>query len=520
MVPRSLRRLAYPASLLALGALVACSPAAPTAAPAPPTAATGPTGKVTIAIGSQTIASMETGRATVSASLATLWPVFDGLTFIDDKGQVQPALATSWRTIDDKTWEFTLGDWTFHNGRAVTLDDVLGTFRRYSDPNERLPALALFNSVDRFDGAGKTITFTMKVVDPTFPAVIGLAMVTPMRELREQGPDDFFRKPIGSGPFRVVSTDYQVANVYEAMGPEHRSPRGRPKVKELELRFVPEASQRVAALQTGQVDMAAGIPTSAVRQLEAAGFTIVRGAGNATVSYLLDTRSGPTADRRVRLAINYAIDKQAIIDALYGGAARADSHLLGPAALGFNANLQPYPYDPARARQLLAEAGYANGFTVAMTHATTGTTPKDLAELVQGQLRDVGITANVQIRELAIWTQENNNDQKNAAIWMQVLNWDQTFEAQSVYRWFSSDFTWERGRRWDDPEFDRLYQQAKTTLDREQRARLYQQAAARLHNEAVSLFLIQPFTPSAVKKGLVFPVGGSDARYYVEMRWE
>ncbi|GIW10568.1 MAG: hypothetical protein KatS3mg061_1625 [Dehalococcoidia bacterium] len=198
----------------------------------------------------------------------------------------------------------------------------------------------------------------------------------------------------------------------------------------------------------------------------------------------------------------------------------SDSHLLGPAALGFNPNLPPYPYDPARAKQLLAEAGYPNGFTVAMTHATTGTTPKDLAELVQGQLRDVGIVANVQIRELALWTAENNNDQKNAAIWMQVLNWDQTFEAQGVYRWFSSDFTWERGRRWDDPEFDRLYQQAKTTLDREQRARLYQQAAARLYAEAVSLFLVQPFTPSAVKKGLVFPVGGSDARYYVEMRWE
>jgi peptide/nickel transport system substrate-binding protein len=509
----------HPVFVIFTALLVGC--AAPTTggiAPGASPGPTGPTGKLVAAINSQTITSLDAGGATVSTALFTLWPIYDGLTQIDSDGKVQPALATAWRAVDDQTWEFTLGDWTFHNGRAMTIDDVLGSFERYRNRDNALSALALFTNVETISGSGKTITFKLRTVDPAFPATIGHAMVTPMAELNAQGPIEFFRKPIGSGPFTLVSAALDSAIVYEAAGPEHKTPRGRPKVKELELRIVPEASARWTALQSGVVDFASRIPQSQIRPAETAGFVVKRIPGTATFSYLLDTESGPTANLKVRQAINYAIDKEGIIQAVWSGSALPDGQLLGPNALGYNPNVKPYPYDVAKARQLLAEAGYPNGFNATLTHVNTTTSPQDVAAIVAAQLREIGITVDVRLKEIAVWAQENNTNPKNATLWAQIINYDQNYEAQGVYRWFSSDFTVQQGRRWVDAEFDRYYQEAKRTIDPQRRAQLYGQAAERLHSQAVNLFIAQPLTVSAHKKNVVAPTAEIAARFWVDIQ--
>jgi peptide/nickel transport system substrate-binding protein len=512
------RSLTIVLALLLAGCAAPIAPATGGVAPSGSPGAAGPTGRLVAAINSQTITSLDAGGATVSTALFTLWPIYDGLTQIDSDGKLQPALATSWRAVDDQAWEFTLGDWTFHNGRAMTIDDVLGSFERYRNRDNALSALALFSNVESMAGSGKTITFKTRTVDPAFPATIGHAMVTPMAELNAQGPVEFFRKPIGSGPFKLVSASLDSAIIYEAAGPEHKTPRGRPKVKDLELRIVPDAGARWTALQSGVVDFASRIPQSQMRPAEAAGFTVKRIPGTATFSYLLDLETGPTANLKVRQAINYAIDKEGIVQAVWSGSAMPDGQLLGPNALGYTPNVKPYPFDVAKAKQLMAEAGYANGFNATLTHVNTTTSPQDVAAIVAAQLKEIGINVEVRLKEIAVWSQENSNNQKNATLWAQILNYDQNYEAQGVYRWFSSDFTIQQGRRWSDSEFDRFYQEAKRTIDPQRRAQLYGQAAERLNSQAVCLFIAQPLTASAHKKSVVAPTAEIAARFWVDIR--
>lgn len=460
---------------------------------------------------------METGHANVSASLAILWPVFDGLTMLDANGKLQPGLASSWKAVDDKTWEFTLGDFTWHNGRAVTVQDVTGSLDRYTKVENKFATSALFPSVESYSASGKTITFKMKTVDPIWPTTVGLLMITPIQELNAAGDVEFFRKPIGSGPFKVVDVNFNRSLIFTAADSGHKSPRGLPKLKDLEIQIVPDATARYAALKAGVIDMASGVTPSSSAAAPADGFDLVTAQSNSTVSYLLDTYNGPTANLKVRQAINYAVDKDAMIKGIYNGVGLADGQHLGTTALGYNPNVKPYPYDPAKAKALLAEAGYANGFTLDMTTIIVATMNKDLAEYIASQLKDVGINVNINIKETASWLPENNNNLKNVGLWAQVINWDQTFEAQSVFRYYSTDFTIERGRRMVNDDIDKLYQQAKTTLDRDARGKIYQQIAVMVHEQAPSLFLLQSGSRNAAKKNLFVPDGFSSPTFYSDM---
>ncbi|MFN8534176.1 MAG: ABC transporter substrate-binding protein [Dehalococcoidia bacterium] len=524
------RRLFGGLMALATIAAAACQPQAPApspsggVAPAPATTGpSGPTGKLTVAVASPLITSMDTGSGNSAQTLQFQWPAFDGLTWISADGKINPGLAKEWRAVDAQTWEFKLGDYKFQNGRAVEAQDVVDTYERTRDPDKKLQGRTIFtgNNIDKVLAPdGKTVRITTTAPNPVIPNVVQLLMILPMKEVNVIGDVEFFRnKPIGTGPFRVESADFQSSLKYSAMGKEWVTPRGVPGFQEIEIKIVPDLVARAAALRTGDIDLGLALTPDQIPALEQNGFKIFQTAGTSTAYFNLDMFNGPTTNLKVRQAINYAVDRASIQKVFYGGRARVDSgQLIGPDVLGYNNSIQPIPFDPAKAKALLAEAGYPNGFKINMTMINLSTINKDLAQIVADNLRDVGITAEMQIKEPAIWLQEYYGPpERRPGLWVQVTNWDQTFEPDSVYRWYSDKIAIDSGRRWEDPEFAKLYDVATTELDRTKRGQAYQKAAAYINSQVPVLFGWQVFGVFAGKKTLSL-VDPGHADFYIRAK--
>ncbi len=465
---------------------------APKAKAAAPKAAAGPQGLVIIATNtSVTTGAPDPALANAGQGLRTMWPAYDGLIWLDDTGTIHPGLAESWKNIDDLTWEFVLGDYTFQNGRKVTSADVVGTFSRDMDPELGLAVSGAFVTVESVEAVDdKTIRVTTKEPDPTLAKILSLALIIPIQEYNAaDSPEKFFEEPIGTGMYKYTSVDYKNNVAWTAMGADFKSPRGVPAIKDITMNFIGDEATQVAALRTGEVNISYPLGFDTANGLWSDGFKKIQQIGTASRSFLLDPTFGPTENKLVRQAINYAVDKDTMIKALFNGTAYADDQLLVAGVTGYNKSLSPYAYDLEKAKALMKEAGFENGFETRMTVIPIPG-GKETGEAVAASLEDIGITVNIEIREVPVWVGEYYGTREmRRGIWFQVINWDQTFEPNSVWRWFSSDRPVDGGRRWDHQEFDDLYQEAKKTFDTPKRDALYQQAGAILYEEAPVLFL-------------------------------
>ncbi len=516
---------------VSLTAVAACqqAPATPGAAtPAagttPPAAATTPAagtpaaqaprvpqGSIVWARGGTTLRTFDPGQVNSSEGGGFMYPVFDSLGWLDSSGELQPALASSWSVAPDNlTWTFRLGDWTFQNGRAVTAEDVTGTWDRVrSDP--RLLGNASFANVDSYRIVDpKTVEIKTKTPLPVLPKIISLLAIIPVQEFNAMGGiDRFSQEPIGSGPFRAVRTDFNDRIEYEAMPNTFRTVRGTPYYQKVTLQFILEEGAREAALRSGAVQVAAVSDDVAFR-LGQDGFNNFFTRGGATTHVNIDTFNAPFTDVRVRQALNHAVDKQTILQQLYRGNGEPDGQMSGSGVVGYNPDVRAYPYDVARARQLLQEAGLGGGFRTTLTTVPTiGSINNQVGEVIQQYLRAVGVEAAITPKDNATWVQAyNQGPEARPGLTMQVFNFDQTFEVDPAWRWFSSDFTVQGGRRWVDETFDRQFQAAKATIDLNQRNRLYQQAAVTLNQGAPVIFLWRRFAPVTTARNVQFETPG------------
>jgi peptide/nickel transport system substrate-binding protein len=482
-------------------------------APAP--AGSTPSGKIAIAEQSPTIKTFDPGLANSTQTAHFFWPVFDALTWISADGKVMPALAQSWKNVDPKTWDFTLGDFKFHNGRPVQAQDVVDSYNRYRDPAKKLNAALPLATLDTVTAADpRTVRMTTKAPDPTLPGILSFAFILPMQEVNQQGESGFFQNPIGTGAFKPTQLDFANALKFTAVGSAWTTPQGTPHIQDVELIFIPDAGAQSAALEAGDVDAMAAAGTDSLPALQNAGMNIITSAGTGSTHFLLAPTLPPTNDVRVRQAINYAVDKDVVIKAVASGYAEQDAQLIGSSCLGHNPSIQPYPYDPARARQLLSDAGLSNGFSLPMTVVNVPAGRKEIGEAVAAQLEQVGIKTDINVQELAVWLQAfYGGRDKRPGLWIELLNWDSTYEANAVWRFFSSDFSADNGSRWDEPTFDQMYQTAKSTLDPQQRAQLYQQAGQYLRDQAPVLFMYIPQSVGATRPGVTMSQAQTADRY-------
>jgi peptide/nickel transport system substrate-binding protein len=314
-----------------------------------------------------------------------------------------PSLAESWSASrDGLSYEFVLRKGVrFHNGDPVTADDVKFSFERYKGAASKTlrEKVAAVEVVD----PGR-VRFRLKAPWPDFmtffgtPAT-GAAWIVPRKYVEKVGEDGFKKAPVGAGPYRFVSFTPGVELVMEAWEPYWRKP---PSVKRLVFRVVPDESTRLAMLKRGEADIAYSIRGAVAEELKRTpGLALKPTLGPFTewIAFLdqWDPRS-PWHDRRVRLAANLAVDRTSLNQAEYLGAARVTGSIV-PSGLEFAWAAPPYPHDPARARKLLAEAGYPQGFDAGEMASDMVYAP--IIEAVANSLQAVGIRVKVRPLERA-----------------------------------------------------------------------------------------------------------------------
>jgi peptide/nickel transport system substrate-binding protein len=299
-----------------------------------------------------------------------LYAIHDALVKPMPGNLMSPSLAESWTVSPDgRVYEFKLREGlTFHNGDPFTAEDVKFSFHRAKGSK------ILHEKVREVTVVGPArVRFTLHEAWPDFMSfygtiVSGAGWVVPKKYVEQVGNDGFKKHPIGLGPYKFVSHTPGIELVMEA---HERYWRKMPSVKRLVFRSVPESTTRLAMLKRGEVDVAYLLEAPQAQEVKRDPNLRLAFSGGIATFFLdfldqWDPKS-PWADRRVRLAANYAIDRQALSEAETLGASKpAGNHV--PRTFEFALPLEPYPYDPARAKQLLAEAGYPNGFDAGELH--------------------------------------------------------------------------------------------------------------------------------------------------------
>jgi peptide/nickel transport system substrate-binding protein len=313
-----------------------------------------------------------------------------------------PSLAESWSvSADGLVYEFVLRRGIrFHNGDPVTAEDVKFSFERYRGAAHKT-LKARVTAVEVPDPG--RVRFRLKEPWPDFMTfytdATGAGWIVPKKYVEKVGEEGFKRAPVGAGPYRFVSFTPGVELVLEAFEQYWRKP---PSVKRLTLRAIPDESTRLAALKRGEVDIAYSVRGELAEQLRRTpGLTLKPIVGQATFWLYFTEQWDPKSpwhDRRVRLAVNHAIDRAAINQAELLGFARLIGSII-PSSFQFYWPPPAYVHDPARARQLLAEAGYPNGFDAGEYFCDVVFT--NLAEPVINNLRTVGIRAKLRPLERA-----------------------------------------------------------------------------------------------------------------------
>lgn len=417
--------------------------------------------------------------------------IYDGLLFKEPDGSISPALAESWQRVDDVTWNFTLREGvTFHNGEPLTPEAVAFTINRILDPEVESPIRRGFSFIESIEITSEitgdnTFTITTTSPQPLAESYFAELLIIPPAYFQEVGADVFAENPVGTGPFVVTNWQRDVA--VELVANEDYW-RGVASIPALEFRPVPEAMTRFSSLAAGEADLVVNVPSSLVASIQSNEDLRLETVAGARVIFvgintLLDT---PLQDPLVRQALNYAVDVDAIIAGILGGLATPTTTLLTDIDLGYNAELSPYPYDPDRARALLAEAGYADGFTVRL-ETPNGRYVSDVqvAQAIAAQLEDVGITVDFAVREYGAYVGDLFSGNAPDLFF---LGWgNAVFDADFIlYPLVRTD---ELLSFYSNETLDALLDEATSSVDPAARQEIYEEAVALLQEEAPFIFL-------------------------------
>jgi peptide/nickel transport system substrate-binding protein len=404
-----------------------------------------------------------------------------------------PSLAESWTvSADQRVYEFKLREGVkFHNGDPFTAEDVKFSFLRAKGSK------ILRDKVKEVEVAGPhRVRFHLHEPWPDFMTFYGTLVgaagwIVPKKYVEQVGDDGFRKQPVGLGPYRFVSHTPGVELVLEAYEGYWRK---MPHVKRLVFKMVPEATTRLAMLKRGEIDLAYLLDAPMAQDVKRdPNFKLVF-SGAIGVFYLdffdqWDPKS-PWHDRRVRLASVLAVDTRAINDAENLGASRLTGSL-APRKFEFTLPLEPYPYDPARAKQLLAEAGYPNGFDAGDLYPYPPYS--SMGEAVAGYLGTVGIRTKIRTMErAAFFSAWSSKKLKGVCV---CINAQYGNAASRMSEFVPSSGMFARGA---DPDVDALYQQQSRELDRKKREEMLHRIQQLLYERVRFGPIYEYIWPSAV----------------------
>ncbi|MCS7057761.1 MAG: ABC transporter substrate-binding protein [Meiothermus sp.] len=426
--------------------------------------------------------------------------IFDTLFMRMPDGSARPWLATGVRAINPTTWEMTIRPGVrFHNGEELTAETVKWNFDRVIDPQRPLRISSSWVNLASVQVVNPTtLRFITKTPFPVFPTRLTGFYILPQRYVTEGG-NRYLQEPVGTGPYRFVRWVRDQQFELEA-NPNYWA--GAPRIRRAIFRPIPEASSRVAELLSGGVDIITNLAPEAAATVRASGAAEVRGVPSIRNIFVILNTGGrpdsPLANPKVRLALNYAVDKQAIVRNVLGGFGRPIGCPLNEYIFGYDArSCQPYEYNPARARQLLAEAGYPNGFTMTMgSPSGRYLNDRQVAEAIVGQLAQVGVRVELRVQEWSTYVAQIL--ERRIPTDAVLLGWgNNEFDADNTLYSLFYGGTVRGGPRQvafsyvRSVPFDLAVLQAQRTTDPEQRKKLYLDALRVLRAEAPWIFLYQ-----------------------------
>jgi peptide/nickel transport system substrate-binding protein len=443
---------------------------------------------ITVAQGVDT-ESGDAAHLNATPSINVGMAIYDRLVDRDAEGNFVPGLAVEWGPVDDTTWEFKLRqDAKFHDGTPVTADDVVFTFERLFTGN-----YGASNNINPINGVEKVDDYTVRLsTDEPYAAMLARTMyahIVPKHYVEAVGDEEFSLKPMGSGPFKFVEWSRDEKFVVEAFDDYWG---GRPLADRIIFRPISENSTRVAAMRTGEVDIIVNVPPDMVGEVENDSCCVMAPVPSVRVMFVgMNTFTPPLDDPKVRQALNYAVDKKTLMQTVVNGMAydHDGKHLLfGPSIFGYKnpEEIDDYEYDPEKARQLLAEAGYPDGITLKF-EGPRGRYMADaeLTEAIAGMLAEVGVKTEITISEWGtFWPKTVNGEQEH--LWFLGLG-NTTLDAEYYYNLYLSS----AGRGYyHKPEIDELIRKSGQILDLEERREALHQLHKKLvEEEAPWIFL-------------------------------
>lgn len=414
--------------------------------------------------------------------------IYDTLVITDD-GELKPSLAEDWEQPNPKTWVFNIKEGvTFHDGSPLTAKDVKYSIEQQVN-SEESPLSVLWVEFDSVEATDEhTVTIKTKKPMGTMLSNLTLLFITPA----DSADDDFYQKPIGSGPFKVDS--FVPEQKLLLTGNENYWDEA-PHLSEVELVNIPETTARLTALETGEIDLTWTVPNDQIAELQNSDdIEVINSPSYLYYFNWFNSSREPFDDPKVRQALWYAIDTEKIVNDLYGETGEVLTAPIPDEVFG-SSDMEPYEYNPEKAKELLAEAGHPDGFSTSMMWSNDGG-PQilQLAETMMSYWSDIGVEVEPVQIERAEWIEK-----------LVALDWDMNLQTNSV---ITGDADYTLGRLYisdadrngyKNEELDELLISAKETTDQDERKEFYNQANEIIWEEAVGIFPLQLNQIAAVR---------------------
>jgi peptide/nickel transport system substrate-binding protein len=447
--------------------------------------------------------------------------VWDQLIYRDPKtNEYKGLLSTSWKWIDDKTLEFQLRQGVkFHNGEDFDADDVAYTINFISNPDNKIASQSTANWIAK---AEKVSQYTVRILlKAPYPAALeylaGPIPIFPNEYYAKVGPKGMNEKPVGTGPFKV--TEHQPGRLvrFERNKEYFKdSPRPQPTIDKMELRLIPDRNTQAAELMAGGLDWIYNVPPDQAEQLKTLPTLDVSAGETMRIAFLhlniTDRTPAPQLkDAKVRQAISYAIDRDTMLKTVVGGG-RIIHVMCFPTQFGCDDSAAPkYKYDPAKAKALLAEAGFPNGFDIDFYAYRD----RQQTEAMIGYLRAVGIRANLRFGQY-VAARDQMRESKIAFIhstWGSNSVNDVSAMTPIFFKFVEDDLV-------RDAQVRDLLQKGDSNVDPAVRKDAYKQALTRIAEQAFAIPLYSLPVYYAYSKDLAFTTYPDEIPRFWEARWK
>lgn len=483
------------------------APAAPEATPtqaAPPTAEPeeeGPKqgGTLVISLGTD-VPIFDSAYCTGLPNLGIIWLVTEGLTRIDPEGgdpKVVPVLAESWeQSPDGETWTFKLREGVmFHDGTPFNAEAVKFNIERILDPETKAGVAGSFRIIKSVEVLDEyTVAITTDGPFAPLPSLLSyapMAMNSPT-QVQKLGNEDYHTAPMGTGPFKFV---HHIKGQEVLVEANEDYWGGAPYLDAIAMRPIPDTAARLLALEAGESHVIYHVPPrDADRYIKdpSLGIEVLTPPPQRVILAGMNVQWGPFQDRRVRQALNYAVDQHAIIEGILLGLGEPVDSPLPPASLCYRST-KDYAYDPDRARELLAEAGYPDGFEVTL-HCGPGRylLDSEVIEAIQSYLADVGVDVEIIALEWAAFIGEMSKPMEESEIQMFFIGWglptldpDLGLTSYVKAAWGSSI----NSLFYSNPELEELIPAQGAATDPEVRCEIVEQIQEIIMEDAPQIFL-------------------------------